>query len=386
MKWPVVKPMPVVQDEKFLSILEPLRGRSAWLSATSFLILLNLLIALAMLVVNSGRAPAASSLQLDWGANFGPATTDGEWWRLATAMFLHFGPLHLTMNMLALWDSGRLVERWFGTSRFLVLYVASGLTGNLLSLVVHGDRAISGGASGAIFGIYGAFLVFLLSERKRLHAGEFRWMFWGAAAFAIFALAFGFLIPGIDNAAHLGGLLTGAGVGFALLVPPNELIEPSRQSARWLVGVVLVGVIAFLVASIPKPRYPWSDEQQARGEIREFIGADMRTNARLRALLSEQGTAGSSFEQLAGRIEAEVVHPYEQSFEQLSGLHISPDAPSAATLERLRRYAETRRDATQALAEGIREKDPQRVRDALDAVRRTTSSNQKAPSGSSTSP
>jgi rhomboid protease GluP len=385
MKWRVVKPMSVVQDENSLSILEPLRGRSIWLSATSFLILLNCLIALTMLVVNTNRSTSGSSLQLEWGANFGPATTDGEWWRLATAMFLHFGPMHLLMNMLALWDSGRLVERWFGTVRFVALYLASGLAGNLLSLVIQGDRAVSGGASGAIFGIYGALLVFLLSERKRLHAGEFRWMFWGAAAFAIFALAFGFLIPGIDNAAHLGGLLAGMGVGFVLLVPPKNT-WPSRQSARWVAGVVLVGMIAFLVASIPKPRYPWSDEQQARGEIREFIGEDMRTNARLRALLSEQGTAGSSFEQLAGRIEAEVVHSYEESFEQLSNLHISPDAPSAATLERLRRYAETRRDATQALAESIREKDPKRVRDALDAVRRSSSTLQKAPSGNSTSP
>jgi rhomboid protease GluP len=385
MKWRVVKPMSVVQDENSLSILEPLRGRSIWLSATSFLILLNCLIALTMLVVNTNRSTSGSSLQLEWGANFGPATTDGEWWRLATAMFLHFGPMHLVMNMLALWDSGRLVERWFGTVRFVALYLASGLAGNLLSLVIQGDRAVSGGASGAIFGIYGALLVFLLSERKRLHAGEFRWMFWGAAAFAIFALAFGFLIPGIDNAAHLGGLLAGMGVGFVLLVPPKNT-WPSRQSARWVAGVVLVGMIAFLVASIPKPRYPWSDEQQARGEIREFIGEDMRTNARLRALLSEQGTAASSFEQLAGRIETEVVHSYEQSFEQLSNLHISPDAPSAATLERLRRYAETRRDATQALAESIREKDPKRVRDALDAVRRSSSTLQKAPSGNSTSP
>ncbi len=379
-----MKPIPAVRDEKSLSVLEPVRGRSAWLSATSFLITLNLLIALAMFVANTGRSASASSLQLEWGANFGPATTDGEWWRLATAMFLHFGPLHLAMNMLALWDSGRLVERWFGPARFVTLYVASGLSGNLLSLVVHGDRAVSGGASGAIFGIYGALLVFLLSERKRLHAAEFQWMFWGAAAFAILALTFGLLIPGIDNAAHLGGLLAGGGVGFVLLAPP-KCIGRSFGPARWVVGVALVAVISVLVASIPKPRYPWSDEQQARGEIREFIGEDMRTNARLRALLSEQGAAGASFEQLAGRIEAEVVHSYEQSFEQLSALHISPNAPSAATLESLRRYAETRRDATQALAEGIREKNPKRVRDALDAVRQTGREIQRAPSGASTS-
>lgn len=359
----------VLQEAEALLILEPLRGRRAWISATSLLIAMNLLIAAAMILVGPGPSQSADSLQLAWGANFAPATTDGEWWRLATAMFLHFGIIHLLMNMVALWDSGRLVERQFGTIRFVAIYLASGLTGNLLSLIIHGDRAVSGGASGAIFGIYGALLAFLLTERRRLHAVEFRWMFWGATAFSVLALSFGLLIPGIDNAAHFGGLLAGIAAGYILLARPQN-IGSGRERLQRIAAVIFALAIAALVSSIPKPRYPWTDEEQARGEIREFIGEDMRTNARLRALLSEKGPEGASFDQLAGRIEAEVVHSYEQSFEQLSGLHINPDVPSAATLERLRRYAGTRRDATQALVEGIREQDSRRVRDALEAVRR----------------
>lgn len=359
----------VLQEAEALLILEPLRGRRAWISATSLLIAMNLLVAGAMILVGASPSQSPDSLQLAWGANFAPATTDGEWWRLATAMFLHFGIIHLLMNMVALWDSGRLVERQFGTIRFVGIYLASGLTGNLLSLIIHGDRAVSGGASGAIFGIYGALLAFLLTERRRLHAAEFRWMFWGASAFSVLALSFGLLIPGIDNAAHFGGLLAGIAAGYILLPRPQNN-GSGRQRLQRIAAVMFAFVIAALVSSIPKPRYPWTDEQQARGEIREFIGEDMRTNARLRALLSEKGSEGASFDQLAGRIEAEVVHSYEQSFEQLSGLHINPDVPSAATLERLRRYAGTRRDATQALVEGIREQDSRRVRDALEAVRR----------------
>ena len=274
------------------------------------------------------------------------------------------------MNMAALWDVGRLVERLFGTSRFVAIYFVSGLTGNLVSLILHGDRAVSGGASGAVFGIYGALLVFLVSERRRLHAVEFRWMFWGASAFSLLALSFGMLVPGIDNAAHFGGLLAGVASGYILLVSvPSS--GSGRERSQRIVTIAFALAIAALISSIPKPRYPWSDEQLARSEIREFIGADLKTNAKLRALLSENGSVpGASFDQLAGRIEAEVVQSYEQSFEQLSGLHVSPDVPSAATLERLRHYAEVRRDATQALAEGIREQDPRRVRDALEAIRR----------------
>lgn len=348
--------------------LEPLRGRCAWISVTAFLIGSNLLVAGAMLIVGAGLWHSSSTVQMAWGANFGPATKDGEWWRLGTAMFLHFGVLHLATNMLALWDGGRLVERIFGPLRFAAIYLSSGLTGNLLSLIVQGDQAVSGGASGAIFGIYGAFLVYLLHERRRLHPGDFRWMFWGATAFSGITLMLGFLIPGIDNAAHIGGFVTGSTAGFVLLKPSATKYPSLRRTQRLAAGAFGL-VVAALVARIPDPVYRWSEEQAARGEIREFIGEDARINAHLRKILEEGRSGGASFEQLAGRIEAEVTESYGQSFEQLSALHVGPGVPAAATLEQLRRYAEARRDASHALAEGVRKNDPQQIRDALSSAR-----------------
>jgi rhomboid protease GluP len=359
-------------------VLEPLRGRRAWISVTAFLIASNLLVAGAMLIVGAGLWHSSSTVQMAWGANFGPATKDGEWWRLGSAMFLHFGVVHLAMNMLALWDGGRLVERIFGPVRFAVIYFSSGLAGNLLSLIVQGDRAISGGASGAIFGIYGAFLVYLLHERRHLHPGDFKWMFWGAAAFSGITLVFGFLIPGIDNAAHVGGFVTGAMFGFVLLKPFATNNQSLHRTQRLLAGGFGL-VLAALVTRIPDPVYRWSEEQAARGEIRQFIGEDARINARLRKILEEGRTGGASFEQLAGRIETDVVERYEQSFEQLSALHVGPGVPSAAALEQLRRYAEARRDASHALAEGVRKNDPQQIRDALSSARQAARPQQKAP-------
>lgn len=358
--------------------LEPLRGRRLWTSITAFLIASNLLVACAMLIVGAGLWHSSSAVQMAWGANFGPATKDGEWWRLGTAMFLHFGVLHLATNMLALWDGGRLVERIFGPLRFAAIYLSSGLTGNLLSLIVQGDQAVSGGASGAIFGIYGAFLVYLLHERRRLHPGDFRWMFWGATAFSGITLMLGFLIPGIDNAAHIGGFVTGSTAGFALL-KPFATKDPSLRRTQRLVAGAFGLVVAALVASIPDPVYRWSDEQAARGEIREFIGEDARINAHLKKILEEGRTGGASFEQLAGRIEAEVTESYEQSFEQLSALRVGPGLPSAATLDQLRRYAEARRDASHALAEGVRKNDPQQIRDALSSARQAARPQLKTP-------
>lgn len=349
--------------------IRALDGRTAWASATVVLIWLNVAVAAAMVLFGAEGTRGAYSVQLAWGANFGPATTDGEWWRLGTAMFLHFGPLHLAMNMLALWDSGRYVENLFGKVRFAIVFFASGLVGNLVSLAAHGDGAVSGGASGAVFGVYGALLMYLLLARRRIHPADFRWLFWGAAIFSVATLVLGLLVPGIDNAAHAGGLAAGAVTGYMLVDSTNSL-DPPPHAGRLILAACFVIALGFIVLYLPAPRYDWSEEKVAREEIRDFIDEDARINARLRRILSSPSSQGTSFDQLAGRIEAEVAQSYDRSFDQLSSLHLSPEAPSAETLDRLKRYAEARRDASHALAEGLRDRDTNRIRDAINSARR----------------
>jgi rhomboid protease GluP len=176
---------------------------------TTTLLALNVAVFVLMLLAGAGWWHTPNGVQLAWGANFGPATQDGQWWRLFTALFIHFGVMHLALNMWALWDVGRLVEQVYGRWRFALLYCGSGVVGNLLSLVVHGNQAVSGGASGAIFSLYGALLVFLWRERRHVEPEEFRWLFGGATVFSLLMLGVGFVVPGIDNAAHGGGLLAG---------------------------------------------------------------------------------------------------------------------------------------------------------------------------------
>jgi rhomboid protease GluP len=349
-------------------LFDRLAARVPRIPATSGLIAANLLVFAAMLAQGAGLWHTDNAVQLAWGANFGPATKDGEWWRLGSALFLHFGLAHLALNMLALWDGGRLVERMFGHARFLAIFFTAGLSGNLLSLIAQGDRAVSGGASGAVFGVYGALLAYLWLERRQLQAGEFRPLFLGAALFTAINIALGFQVTGIDNAAHIGGLTAGILSGAALASP---LVPGESRRRRWrpLPAMILALAVLALTANIPAPRYRWSEELQARGGIGQFLGADARLSARWGAIIGQARRQGMSFDELAGRLEAEVTSPYEDSFEQLARLHLSPAAPSAPALAALREYAEIRRDAARALVEALRANDPERIREALELAR-----------------
>jgi rhomboid protease GluP len=134
-------------------------------------------------------------------------------------------------------------------------------------------------------------------------------------------------------------------------------------------GAYSIAVVA-LIASIPAPSYRWQDEVLAREEIREFLGDDQRIMNRWQQILSAGGQGGASFEQLAERIDTDITREYRESFEQLSALHLDPAAPSAMTLDVLRRYTQLRGDASQSLAEALRNNDPERIREALELARR----------------
>ena len=335
------------------SIYDRLHGKAAHVPVTLLLIAANLLVFGLMLGNGAGLWHAQNSIQLAWGANFGPATQDGQWWRLGSALFLHFGLIHLAMNLWALWDGGQLVERMFGHLRFIIIYLASGLCGNLLSLVIQGNEAVSGGASGAIFGVYGALLVFVWRERQQLNPGEFRWLFWGGLGFSAVSITLGLIIPGIDNSAHIGGLIAGGLLGM-LFGRALTTSSPWRWQDRIFSGSLLAGGIIYLATHIPPPAYRWSDELAARQEISQFLSEEVGIQTKWQDIIRQDRERSLSLDQLATRVESEITEYYDDSLEQLSQLQISPAAPSAATIESLRTYTEKRRDTSQALANQLR--------------------------------
>lgn len=167
------------------------------------------------------------------GANFAPLTFEGQWWRLFGSAFLHIGLVHLAVNTYSLWIVGRGLEMYFGTIKFLALYSCSVVAGSLASAAT--SEVVSAGASGGIFGLCGATVVLGLRHRARLPAMVRRSLIGGMTPAIVYNLIFGFSVSGIDNAAHLGGLI--AGLLFAAVVTPDAFSERRR-------GIPLLALVA----------------------------------------------------------------------------------------------------------------------------------------------
>jgi len=183
-----------------------------------------LLIAIAVVFVLQLFTGLADGPLIQLGANYGPAVRAGQYWRLVTSMFLHGSFLHFGFNAWGLFQLCGLFESWLGSWRLLVVYFATGIAGSLASAGL--SRYPSVGASGAIFGILGALIGFLLRRRAALNPEGrsilMQLLFWAAVN-----VYFGFTEPGIDNYAHLGGCAAGLLIGAVL---PEPDLEPLPES------------------------------------------------------------------------------------------------------------------------------------------------------------
>jgi membrane associated rhomboid family serine protease len=173
------------------------------------------------------------------GFLFGPYVANGDWWRLITAAFLHYGPLHLGLNMLALYWFGTPVEHYLGRWRYLLVYFISGLAGSAGALIVT-PLAATVGASGAIFGILGAALVL---ERQRTYV-----LGGSALGLIVINLVLSFGISNISIGGHIGGLIGGVLCMLALSRFGRGHGAYGRLGAPGVAGVIAVGVLSVAVA------------------------------------------------------------------------------------------------------------------------------------------
>ena len=209
---------------------------------TQVIVGINVLVFLGMVL--SGVSPMSPTpLQLvTWGANFAPLSLGSQPWRTLSSNYVHIGLIHIFFNMWCLWNLGRLAERIFDRWTYLLVYTASGIGGSLASLWWH-PRGIGAGASGAIFGLAGALIAVLYLGKLPISKDALKPTLKSLLSFAAYNLFFG-LVPGIDNAAHLGGLAAGLGLGAVL---SRSFSEPPESRGRWR-NYVMVGTALLLLA------------------------------------------------------------------------------------------------------------------------------------------
>ena len=222
------------------------RGQSS-IGLTQIIFGINAAVFIAMVLASGAVMDFPIQDSIRWGANYGPLTLSGEWWRLITNVFMHGGLIHIAFNMWCLWNLGALCEALYGAWTYAGIYLICGVGASLASVAWH-PNGPSVGASGAIFGLAGALIAaFKLGEfsvpRSAL-SGTLR----SLGAFVIYNLIFGQLMPGIDNTAHIGGLVTGLIVGtlIALLAPHQE--HAARRIAIFLFSFLLLAGVAAGVA------------------------------------------------------------------------------------------------------------------------------------------
>lgn len=332
------------------------------LLATPVLIAANFAIYLGMIARGVHFfAPTAQSV-LEWGANFGPLTMNGQWWRLATCMFLHFGLLHLLFNMWALWNLGQLVERLVGHLGFVALYAVSGIAGSLASLAWH-PTVVSAGASGAVFGVAGALIGLIALHRDTIPPQVFQQLRNSMAFFVLYNVFYGLTNPAIDTAAHLGGLGAGLVCGLILSQPLSPQMATGR---RWRsAAVLLLGAVALPAAGALLPPAP-PDVDRA---VNEFAALEERA-VNAFALLAQDVNAGKlSDPEFAERLSRDVLPVWAEARALIEALPRERlEAKTQDFLTRLLEYIRQRETGWELLLAGAQEQDLEKFKQGNEAL------------------
>ena len=294
---------------------------------------------------------------LKWGANLGSLTTSGQWWRLFTCTFLHIGIIHILFNMFVLWDIGSFMERLLGRAGMASLYVLTGLAGSIASMWWN-PYIVSAGASGAIFGLYGGLIGYLLAGSQDIPRDVANKLKKNALIFLGYNLLWGLTHRGLDMAGHLGGLIGGLTCGFAMA--RSLKAEGPEARSRMTVQILISGLAILGLAAAVRPKTV--DLQQ---ELARFSESETRVQASYSAALQKAKAGTLTDADFARLVEADVIGPWHSARLRLEELHGLPTAQTQL-LSRVERYAETRERAWTVLAQALRQQDLSGIQKAND--------------------
>jgi rhomboid protease GluP len=208
----------------------------------------------------SAKDPTTAQL-IHYGATNAYLVLAGQWWRLLTATFVHVGLLHIATNMWCLWNLGLLGEPLLGPAGLIVVYLITGIAGNLLSLfynvLYHDGISVGAGASGAVFGIAGILIILLSNKKLPIPAFELHRLRRSVIQFAALNLIIGFganftSIVRIDNHAHIGGFLSGLALGVPLVprMTSGRTRYLQRQKLTFTAAAFLLFLFAYFITKL----------------------------------------------------------------------------------------------------------------------------------------
>jgi rhomboid protease GluP len=342
------------EHAQFQAALDALGTRTP---VTITLVAANLAIFAAMCIAGVGIFEPDGRAVIAWGSNFGPLTMHGEWWRLFTATFLHFGFVHASLNMWALYESGRMVERLYGSARFLSLYVFAGLAGSMASLLWN-PHVNSAGASGAIFGVFGGMLAFVVLPRNGVPAWIMAEHRNSTLLFAGYSLAYGFVHAGIDNAAHIGGLAGGFVIGLLLARPVDVAVRRQRSPSRLVLAAACATVI--LAAMWWPLGHPSAQLQREQRWQQVMLGLEQEEGAAIVATqrLMDLGKSNEISAAVYGRrMKDEVLPLWRKTYRDIAAVPLAPGDADYALQQGLLGYFGARIDALSLFGDAVARND-----------------------------
>ena len=344
----------VAEDASQRVMAAPWVRRQASITLTQVLLGANVAVFVAMLLANKFNPEFPPLLRFQFGANYGPRTLTGDWWRLFTYMFLHGDFWHIAFNMWCLWDLGALCESFYGRWTFAAIYGITGIAAGISS-VAWNPGVNSVGASGAIFGLAGALIASFYLGEFSLPKIAIRGTLRSLAFFVVINVLFGAGLNifgggyvAIDNAAHIGGLISGLILGALI-----ARVAPQHDAPLRRLGVLAVVALAVSASALGVEH--WRGGPYRLGQMFESVSENKpNAIAQLQAIVRQHPNVADGHFALGQAYFNQEKYP-EAEAEFRRGLEIDPGRTDARfdlglTYLNLNRTAEAKSAFTQILA------------------------------------
>jgi rhomboid protease GluP len=317
--------------------------RPPLISVTSVLVGLNVLVFVAMVFSNVPIMGGTIDQLLRWGANWGPYSLGAQPWRILTSNYLHIGIIHIFFNMWCLWNLGFLVERILDRWTYVLAYTACGIGGSLASLSWH-PMVYGAGASGAIFGLAGLMITIFYLGNLPIPKSAIKPTLKSLISFAVYNLLFG-LVPGIDNSAHIGGLVTGLALG-AVLAKTVTAPRETRAASRWLIFGATAAVLAGGMVLVQRQH----SDVQALGRGLNALHFGDYEKALTDLNYAQKNTRSQQVQFILGQAYLQAHHPDEAITAFQNVLKSTPDAEVERALAEAYQAKGMQREADEALS------------------------------------